>query len=264
MTLSRTSDPPNVILGWPLFIFLSAIVITASFVIPVRRIPFVHSDSPFSDDATSSPVAAIILNSDRAQLAAQLSEDLAAVSVVSFRPKVLGYERERFGAGWAQSLVDGNYCDTRDHVLRLMFTAARNSAPQHKESTTSPQAVGKSCAPATETTAPDPYTGKSISPSNAHSLDIDHLFPLSAAWDLGAYRWDQAQRRRFANDIEHNLVATDSATNREKSDATLAEWLPPDARLHCGYATAFVAVARAYELSLTEADATVAREQCGL
>jgi len=83
---------------------------------------------------------------------------------------------------------------------------------------------------------------------------VDHVFPLSAAWDLGAWRWTPARRAAFANDVDHNLVAVSGPVNTAKSDHTPAEWLPPDPRRHCFYAARYLTAAVTYGLPVTAAD----------
>ena len=174
-------------------------------------------------------------------LAAQLSEDLNRVQLIDMRVRVLGYARERFGHGWGHHVRDGVMCTSRQHELRELFG-------------------GSGCAPPPpDATAPDPYTGETI---RADAVDIDHVVPLAAAWDLGAWSWDQRTRMEFANDLDRNLIVTSSAVNREKSDATLSEWLPTyDV---CAYSTAFVRVVADYHLMLPRADMEAARTSCGM
>ena len=105
----------------------------------------------------------------------------------------------------------------------------------------------------------DPYTHRTM---NRHNVDVDHIVPLAAAWDLGAYAWPDARRREFANDTLRNLVLTASEVNREKSDSTLSEWLPLVNQ--CGYCARFVRVIGEYGLAMTVADLQAARDACDL
>ncbi len=175
-------------------------------------------------------------------------DGLAAVSILPERVRILGYDRSKFGNGWAKK-VDraGDYCSTRELVLNQSFD-------------TSPPATGESC-PRAIGTASDEYTAGSIEPS---ATDIDHIFPLAAAWDLGAHAWDDAKRQEFANDWQFNLALTASNVNREKSDATLSTWLPPLPEARCPYVARFLLVAQRYQLAITAADAESARRECQL
>ena len=119
------------------------------------------------------------------------------VTTVPSRPHVAGYDRDcgkghacSFGPAWAD--VDRNGCDTRNDILRrdLIRTKAK---------------PGTHGCKIVYGFLSDPYTGvKVLSPAKA---DIDHVVPLSAAWDLGAHRWPLAKRRAFANDPRNLLAA---------------------------------------------------------
>ncbi|AIT60811.1 HNH endonuclease family protein [Corynebacterium doosanense] len=162
-----------------------------------------------------------------------LSTLLAHVDTQPQRRRVLGYEREEFGPGWGSI----GACTTREAIMVSHFD-------------------GRDCHSAGS--APDLYTGH---PMNADDVEIDHVIPLSAAWDLGAYAWDDATRVRFANDPT-NLVATASAINQDKSDQLPSAWLPPDAGARCWYSRRVARVAASYALALPEADVSTMRRQC--
>lgn len=101
----------------------------------------------------------------------------------------------------------------------------------------------------------DPYTGSTIEFSKAHAgkVQIDHIIPLAAAWDLGAARWPLELRARFANDVDLNLLAVNGDSNQQKSDSTPSEWLPQPA-YRCFYTAKYLAVAVSYGLPITKAD----------
>ncbi|BAU95545.1 hypothetical protein N24_1283 [Corynebacterium suranareeae] len=105
----------------------------------------------------------------------------------------------------------------------------------------------------------DPYSGGALDLSAA---EVDHIFPLSAAWDLGAHAWTAGERISFAND-PLNLVLVSRAENQDKSDQLPSEWLPSDRSARCWYVERLFAVAHAYELPLPEKDIEVSRKQCG-
>lgn len=141
------------------------------------------------------------------------------VSTTPERVRILGYDRELFG-GWLPS--------TKDAV---------------RAAQTTPMGLA------------DPYSGQ----HNPPAVEIDHVFPLSAAWDMGAWGWDDKRKVEFAND-PLNLVATAKDLNQAKSDSLPSEWLPPANR--CDYARRLAAVARKYELALPAADVRTMRRQC--
>lgn len=161
------------------------------------------------------------------------------------RATVLGYSRDAFGTGWA-SLADG--CTTRQAALTATFgTAPVAGSPRD------------SCPAPRDTPVVGPYTGQPITP---YDVELDHVLPLSAAWDLGAHAWEQSRREAFAND-PLNLVVVAAAANQQKSDQLPSEWMPPKRAQRCAYAHRLADVARAYELSLPRADLREMRRACG-
>lgn len=113
----------------------------------------------------------------------------------------------------------------------------------------------------------DPYTGQRISGSQK-DFDIDHIVPLSEAWNSGADKWDDNKRKNFANDSE-NLLATGPRSNRTKSDSDPAKWgaekcedngtLPGKSNtsciitsLKCDYAKNWIKVKSKYKLSIDQ------------
>lgn len=184
---------------------------------------------------------------------AELEQLLATVRVVPHRPHPGGYERGCaqgqacvFGPSWSDDHPgpggnDG--CDTRNNVL-----AGQLGEVIHRPGT-------RGCVVLSGTFA-DPYTGARIvfDKSDAARVPIDHVYPLAAAWDLGASSWASERRTQFANDIDYNLLATDREANRNKSDSTPAEWLPPSLSGHCFYAGKYLTVALRYDLPITVGD----------
>lgn len=171
---------------------------------------------------------------------------LGVVRVVPERVTVLGYDRSRFG-GWAPA----GACDTRDAVMAIWFGLA--------SPTESSPAGG--CGADARSVIDDPYTGAELSPADA---DVDHVYPLAAAWDFGAHAWAPAARRAFANDVRRNLVPVAADVNREKSDLTPAEWLPPARGLRCGYSRRYLEVAVAWRLPVSVADWRALAGACGI
>lgn len=164
-------------------------------------------------------------------LAAPHASVLARVAEVPQRSTVPGYSRELFG-DWAPA----GDCTTREETVRRQggtVIACRVSLER------------------------DPYTGGA-----APDVEVDHVLPLSAAWDLGAHSWPPERRRALAND-PRNLVATSATANRNKSDRLPSEWMPERPR-RCWYSRRLAAVASAYELPLPRADLRVMRRSCGM
>lgn len=178
---------------------------------------------------------------------------LAAVAVLPDRPHVEGYQRSCksgqgcvFGPAWSDDTDaarghDG--CDTRNNVLALQLAAV-----QYKSGTRDCVVLGGSLV--------DPYTGRTMTftKKDAADVQIDHIYPLAAAWDMGAWAWPLEHRMRFANDVDFNLLAVDGPTNLAKRDDTPARWLPPNPAYHCFYAGKYLSVAAQYRLPITAAD----------
>lgn len=183
----------------------------------------------------------------------QIEELLAQVQVVAARPNAVGYERGCkagqgcvFGPAWTDD-YDGpgghDGCGTRDNVLAKDMTDL-----VFRDGT-------RNCV-VLEGTLADPYSGTTLdfTKSDAGKIQIDHVYPLSAAWDMGASDWLPDKRIRFANDVDFNLLAVNGTDNQSKSDSTPAGWLPPNPAYHCFYAGKYLSVAAQYALPITQAD----------
>jgi hypothetical protein len=100
----------------------------------------------------------------------------------------------------------------------------------------------------------DPYTSRTISfrrgVKTSLAVQIDHIVPLSLAWQTGAQQLTAAQRLNLAED-PLNLVATDGPTNAAKGDGDAATWLPPNKKILCGYAVRQIEVKAKYRLWVT-------------
>jgi hypothetical protein len=177
---------------------------------------------------------------------------LAQVEVVDERVPVPGYERDCagtsacvFGPAWSDSTGapgSRNGCPTRHDVLARDLRGA----------TTDP------ASPCTVDggTLVDPYTGRvvDVGDSGVRGIHVDHVFPLAAAWDLGAWRWSAERRAAFANDVDRNLLAVTGSVNSGKGDSTPEGWLPPDPGRHCFFAARYLTAAVAYGLPVTSGD----------
>lgn len=171
-----------------------------------------------------------------------LSSSLGQIETVPQRQRVLGYKREEFGNGWAR--VPSSQCTSREmSIIRQL-----QSAPP-------------GCS-VSSGLLHDPYANAMLDLSNPETkLEVDHVFPLSAAWDMGAHAWDSNKRVEFAND-PLNLVVTAREHNQEKSDQLPSRWLPPHAGAHCWYGKRLAAVAAKYDLPLTGEDTRTVSAAC--
>lgn len=161
----------------------------------------------------------------------------APASHVTAHSTADGYTRDQFGSGWADLDHDG--CETRDEIL------ARDLTNVHTDDGCDVKAG----------TLHDPYTGRTIDFTDAAywTVDIDHVYPLHAAWEGGADQWTRAKRIAFAND-PRNLLAVDAHSNRSKGDQGPGEWVPINKGFACGYGALYARVALDYQLPVTGPD----------
>jgi hypothetical protein len=168
--------------------------------------------------------------------------DLLTTLPVKGRAPKTGYDREEFGPAWSDT--DHNGCDTRNDIL------ARDLTNETFKPGTN------NCVVATGTLA-DKYTGTTINfvrgQDTSSAVQIDHVVPLSDAWQKGAQQLSDDQRKELAND-PLNLMAADGATNSAKGDKDAATWLPPNKTFRCEYVSKQVAVKAKYSLWVTQAE----------
>lgn len=183
-------------------------------------------------------------------------KQLSGLKVLPARPDVPGYERGcgtgqgcSFGPAWTDdNTISGtghNGCGTRDDVLRAQMTKVTTRD-------------GSRCVVQSGTLNPDPYTGRVINwtKTNASAVQVDHIYPLSRAWDFGAAYWPLDKKINFANDTTANLLAADGPANSSKGDKGPGEWMPVSKAYACSYAVKYTAVAAKYALPITGADKT--------
>ncbi|NKX56763.1 HNH endonuclease family protein, partial [Arthrobacter mobilis] len=113
---------------------------------------------------------------------------LETIPVKGRAPKT-GYDRDEFGSGWQDP--DRNGCDARNDILARDLT----------DETFRPGT--NNCIVLTGTLA-DPFTATTIrfvrGNATSTAVQIDHIVPLSDAWQKGARQLAPNQREAFAND----------------------------------------------------------------
>jgi len=200
------------------------------------------STAPTGADSTSGPatLSSLVASGDRAVTA-------LATLTVKGKSAMTGYDREQYGAAWAD--VDHNGCDTRNDVLDRDLTDKTYREGTH------------SCIVTTGTIV-SPYTGSTISfeRGNVTSLEvqIDHVVALANSWVTGAQRWDTETRKAFAND-PLNLLAVDGASNSKKLASDASAWLPKSKAFRCTYVALQISVKAKYGLAVTKAEKTAMR-----
>ena len=220
------------------------------------------SPPPPQADASPSPSetmpSATASSPGGADSHSELLRLLGKVSVDSERPQARGYDRDCspgagcvFGPAWtddSDARLGHNGCDTRNDVLRkdlvdIIVDRGTNGCVVRSG------------------TLHDPYTGASIAFlrgfNTSRAVEIDHVIPLAAAWDMGASTWSLRRRIAFANDVDHELIAVDGPANQQKSDSTPASWLPPNKAYRCEYGIKYLQASLAWKLSITQADKEV-------
>lgn len=171
------------------------------------------------------------------QAAAAITQ-LATIPIKGKAPKT-GYSRSQFGAAWSD--VDHNGCDTRNDILRRDLTNLTTKPGTHD------------CVIASGALA-DKYTGKTINftrGENSADVQIDHIIPLSLAWQTGAQQISEDARLHLAND-PLNLMAADGPANQQKSDSSADAWLPANKAFRCEYVARQTAVKAKYQLWMTQ------------
>lgn len=195
------------------------------------------ADAVHSATAAASQAPAAAGAANPAETASAISQ-LATIPIKGKAPKT-GYSRDQFGAAWSD--VDHNGCDTRNDILRRDLTNV----------TAKPGT--KNCVIASGTLA-DKYTGKTISftrGENSADVQIDHIIPLSLAWQTGAQQISAEQRLQLAND-PLNLMAADGPANQQKSDSSADAWLPSNKAFRCEYVARQTVVKAKYQLWMTQ------------
>ncbi len=179
---------------------------------------------------------------------------LAGIAEIPVRVRGNDYRRDAFGESWTDDTTapgGHNGCDTRNDILDRDLIDKTYVAISR-----CPTAVATG-------RLRDPYTNVTVAflrgNQTGASVQIDHLVPLALAWDLGARRWTDEMRVRFANDPA-NLLAVDGPTNQDKGDKEPSLWMPPNAAFHCQYAMQYIEVLRGYQLPVDAPSAPVLRE----
>lgn len=109
----------------------------------------------------------------------------------------------------------------------------------------------------------DPYSGKYF--TAPESLQIDHVVALSEAHKSGAWAWNEARRKAFANDlgVPENLMAVNGSVNEDKGDKDPAKWLPPDTSYWKKYVRQWLAIKVRWGLAMDSTEWQAVRRILG-
>lgn len=193
-----------------------------------------NEEQPPIDDSTTQPAA-------REQDLS--SEEISGLLLLlEIEPENLDpYDRNLF-SHWVD--VDGDGCNSRREVL----IAEALEAPIIAEEC---ELIGGLWYSAYDGVITDEDSG----------LDVDHMVPLSEAWDSGANSWSADQREAFANDLElpEALIAVSAASNRSKGDKDPADWLPSLKSYRCQYVQDWIKVKVKWKLSVDQKEFSAIR-----
>jgi hypothetical protein len=165
----------------------------------------------------------------RGQATGPAADQLEALTVAPWG-SMARYSRDHF-PHWSRG--DGG-CNTRDLVLRRDGKGVATDAD----------------CDITRGTWVSPYDGRTS--SDPSEIDIDHVVPLANAWRTGASTWSEADRERFANDMDSpELLAVTASVNRAKGDQDPSQWKPPRRDYWCTYAQKWISVKGHWKLSVT-------------
>lgn len=194
---------------------LVALLLSAALVVPAQV-----------DAATNAAKACTTKNMKLGLLTA-----LDCIAVVEER--IGGYDRTLF-KHWVDANRNGK--NTRAEVL-----IAESLVPVRFTSTGKTVSTGKWLSL---------YDGETW--TKASDVDVDHVVALAEAWRSGAWKWSNARRQAYANDlgVPWTLRAVTDNVNQSKSDDDPTYWLPPLESATCVYLTDWVAVKIRWKLSV--------------
>ncbi len=190
------------------------------------------------------PVSPLPLVAHTTTSAAPDNANNLAVRVATIPPNLPKYDR----GDWRHWVDDDGDCqDARQEVLVAESVGAVRYERADECRVASGDWVGA-------------YTGERF--SDPGDLDVDHMVPLANAHRSGAWQWDDARRREYANYLAHgnHLIAVKAAANRAKSDKGPEDWMPPRQEYHCQYAADWVDIKQRWGLTVTPREAEALRE----
>jgi len=96
----------------------------------------------------------------------------------------------------------------------------------------------------------DPYTGRTF--YDASRVQIDHVVPLKNAHLSGAWTWDRARRKKYANYLgyRNHLLTVSASENRKKGAKGPDLYLPPNVAFHCEYVRSWLEIKKRWGLGI--------------
>jgi hypothetical protein len=94
----------------------------------------------------------------------------------------------------------------------------------------------------------DPYSGAEITADSFQAMDIDHVIPVSIAWERR--NWTLEEWKAFYNDMA-NLLLVRARYNRQKKDRMPNQWCPANTDERPKLAKIVFSVSIKYHIPLT-------------
>jgi lysophospholipase L1-like esterase len=193
---------------------------------------------------TATPVAASAAPRESAAPLSAMKTISASALLAELRvatpDRLHRFHSDRFGDDRTLD-ADGDGCSTRQEVLIRDHIG--------------PVTVSRSCAVSGrwKSLYDDRVT------TDAITLQVDRLVPLAEAWHAGAWRWSQAKRTAFRNDLGYRwqLQAVTASVLRTKGDRDPSKWMPRKNR--CTYAKAWIGVKARWRLTIDSAERSALR-----
>ena len=134
--------------------------------------------------------------------------------------------------------ADGDGCDSRAEVLTMTSSV--------------PVEVGEACEVRTGRWV-SAYDGSVL--TQASDVVVDHVVTFADAWESGAWRWTQAQRVAFANELTP-VAALQVATPEDvlAKNTSWGVWLPTAPELRCAHVTRWVLMKYRWRLTADDAE----------
>ncbi|HUR76506.1 MAG TPA: DUF1524 domain-containing protein [Acidimicrobiales bacterium] len=212
--------------------------ITTSTVVAPPPTPRNRHDKPVAvtvvaqEVTTTTTTTTMVMNPEVAQSAYDIITKLDKLPVRDERS--FGYTRYRFGL-WTDE--DGDGCTKRDDVVILQAV----------------QVVRGSACEIVSGRWVSPYDNATI--QNPDLVDVDHVVALLEAWESGAYKWTDAQRNAYKNDIaDFAVLAVSDESADDKDDRDPADWLPSNDEFVCRYLQTWVDVKTKWNLAVNASE----------
>jgi hypothetical protein len=208
----------------------SSLLPTTTTVVPRPATPRHRHTEPVAVTVVEEPSTTVVTVAEVRPEAYDIIAKLDKLPVSDER--TLGYARYRYGL-WSDE--DGDGCTTRDDlIVSQAVEAVRRTDPCRIVS-------GHWLSP---------YDNATI--DNPDEVRVDHVVGLYEAWKSGAYKWTDAQRNAYLNDVKDKgaVLAVSRISAEDKDGRDPADWLPTNEAFRCDYLQTWVDLKTAWKLSV--------------